>query len=288
MARKLDDVLSDCLDMLAAGQGIESCLERFPEHREELRPLLETASVAMTAATSATYSQEAKAHGLSRLTAAVVERGVPSSRWSRWFGWQARVPRLVYAGALAVFVTTGTVVGTGAAASDSVPGEPLYWVKTQRENISLMLPQSDTSKAETHARLATERFHEMSRLSDMGRFDEAEKVVTRIWIHLGASAGFIKVQTVSNPIEMPIKTVRFVYPRETVRLKSSLERDMDLFRSRFAELTANMVPEHRHKFEVLMRRSEFGYYTLISALEGSPVSMPRPSWRVETASFRDE
>lgn len=288
MAKKLDDILNDCLEMLAAGESIDFCLERFPRHREELRPLLETASAAMISATGPTYRQEAKARGLRRLTAAVVERGVPSNRWPRWLGWQARVPKAVYAGAIAIFITTGMVVGTGPVSSNSVPGEPLYWLKTQRENISLMLPQSDVSKAETHARLATERLREMSRLSDMGRFDEAGEVVTRIRLHLGESAGFIKVRTASNPIEMPVKTVRFVYPRETVRLKISLERDMGLFRSKFAELTADMAPEHRQQFEVLMRRSELGYYTLILALEGNPISMPRPFWRVEAASFRGE
>ena len=36
------------------------------------------------------------------------------------------------------------------ASSESVPGDTLYWVKRTKESISLMIPQSDMSRAERH------------------------------------------------------------------------------------------------------------------------------------------
>lgn len=39
----ISHVLADCLDALDAGQSLEECLDRYPRHRQQLRPLLETA-----------------------------------------------------------------------------------------------------------------------------------------------------------------------------------------------------------------------------------------------------
>lgn len=288
MAKKLDDILNDCLEMLSDGESIGYCLERFPEHCEELRPILEMSHLAMMVTTSPSSNQKAKTLGLSKLVAAVKESAPSSNHPLRWLGWQFKMPRKAYAGVIAVFVAIGSMIGTDAASAHSVPGDPLYWIKTQRENISLILPQSDISKAETHARLATRRVHEMSRLTGLGRFDEAQEMTKRIRIHLGESAGFIGVRTTADRMEMPIRTTRSVYSLETLRIKSSLQRDMKAFRSNFAMLTANMAPARRDRFEVLMYRSNIDYFTLISALEGHPISVARPFWRVETGDSLGE
>ena len=39
-----DDALAICLDALDGGEGIGELLSRFPEHAEELKPLLEAAA----------------------------------------------------------------------------------------------------------------------------------------------------------------------------------------------------------------------------------------------------
>ncbi len=39
----LSHALADCLEFLQEGESLEACLERYPEHRERLRPLLEVA-----------------------------------------------------------------------------------------------------------------------------------------------------------------------------------------------------------------------------------------------------
>ena len=280
MNEKLHDRLNDCLGMLLAGKSSIYCLERFPEHREELRPLLEMAELTMVAATSIPSNQKAKAYGRTKLMSAqppALARG----RWFRGLIWHFKVPRKVYAGIMATFIAVGSMLGTDVSSADSVPGEALYWIKVQREHISLILPQSDISRAETHARLATTRFHEMTRLSGLGRFDEAQEMAKRIRFHLGETADFIGVQTAVDRIEMPNRRVRLGYPPETTRLKSSLRRDMSALRSNFDIVTDDMDPYDRERFETLVRRSNIDYFTLISALDGQPISLPRPFWRLE-------
>jgi len=39
----LSHALADCLDALREGESLKACLNRYPEHRERLRPLLEVA-----------------------------------------------------------------------------------------------------------------------------------------------------------------------------------------------------------------------------------------------------
>ncbi len=39
----LSHALADCLDALQEGESLKACLNRYPEHRERLRPLLEVA-----------------------------------------------------------------------------------------------------------------------------------------------------------------------------------------------------------------------------------------------------
>ncbi|MCX8126111.1 MAG: hypothetical protein N3E40_03065, partial [Dehalococcoidia bacterium] len=43
---KFDEILNECLEALEKGQSLEACLDRYPEHAQSLRPLLETALAA--------------------------------------------------------------------------------------------------------------------------------------------------------------------------------------------------------------------------------------------------
>ena len=45
MARSLETVLDECLALLRQGADVESCLARYPEYAQELKGLLETASL---------------------------------------------------------------------------------------------------------------------------------------------------------------------------------------------------------------------------------------------------
>jgi hypothetical protein len=285
-SRELNDILDDCLERLARGEGVAGCVDRYPGHAEELVPLLEVAAATMRAVSSVSYSLQAKERGLNRLTGALARRGAPRERRFPWLAWWPRVARPLVLSLVAALFATGTAFGTAVASSDSVPGEPLYWVKTKREQISLMLPRSDLDRAHAYIRLARVRGQEMSRLVAMHRFFEAELVSDRMRRHLNESAAFAGLITPTNPIEMPLLPARLQVRQNVIDLMVRLEQDGGYLREQLLELHRVMSPSEGRRLSLLRRRSELGYRTFVSALEHGGSPSWGPFWRTEPPRHR--
>jgi len=74
-------MLDNCLErLLVKGETIEQCLQDFPEHSEELKPLLEMAMVARQA-TAVEPRPEFREQARRQFQAALRERGEKKS-WS--------------------------------------------------------------------------------------------------------------------------------------------------------------------------------------------------------------
>ncbi len=71
--RQFEDALDQCVSRLLAGESLDACLARYPEMREELRPLLEVAAVLAETPASAP-APEAKARGRQRLMDALARQ----------------------------------------------------------------------------------------------------------------------------------------------------------------------------------------------------------------------
>ena len=286
MSKEFDNILNDCLERMTAGEDIQECIGRYPQHEQELGPLLIAAAATMRAAATPSYRPEARARGLDRLTQALAQEGAPRRR-----GVPALLRRLAvrpvavgFAAALLAVVAAG---GTTVASSDSVPGEPLYWVKTTKENLSLKIPRSDMSKARAHAHLASVRSGEMRRLIARGRFKAAEQSGRRLTRHLNASAVYARVAVLPNPNEMPVLPVVLRSTRNSLELRTELERDDRLMRSQMVELMGKISPGQRHRVRLLRRRSELGYRILIDALYADESAGPSPFWRTQPSPARD-
>ena len=279
--RELDDLLDDCLERIRGGERVEDCAGRYPAYRDELVPLLEVAAAAMQVASTVSYRPEAKERGLSRLTSAVLQRGAPKARRFSWPGWRPRIAHSLLVGLVAALLATGTAFGASAASSDSVPGDSLYWVKTTRESISLMVPQSDMDRAHKHVGMARVRGQEMSRLMAGGRFDEAELSAIRMRRHLNQSAVFVHLIMPTNPVEMPLRPTGRLGRQNAVDLIVRLERDGGFLRARLLDLPGRMPLSERHRVDLLRRRSELGYRIFIAALEDGSAPPARPFWRTE-------
>ena len=281
MSENLDDILHDCLERLASGERVSDCIERYPEHREELAPLLEVAVATMGAAASVAPRPEARSRGLYRLTGLVEREGVPRPRRLRWLYRAPALAKPLAIVLIAALFTTGMAAGAGVASTDSVPGDPLYWVKTTRESISLMVPRSDVDKAKTHIRLARERGEEMGELMVKGRVGEAERLERRLKGHLNSSAVLVGLTAATNPMEMPYRPAMLHHPRNAAALMDQLERDRVFLRARLIELVQGTPPGLRPKMVMLRRRTEFGFYTLVAALEGNDSQALPAFWRAE-------
>jgi hypothetical protein len=271
----LDDIVNDCIERMASGEGLEACLASYPDDRGQLAPLLEIAATTMETASAISPDAMARQRGLQRLNDAVAERGARKGglHFPR-FIWQSPVSRPVVAGALVLLVATGMALGADVAASDTVPGDSLYWVKTSKEKMLMMLPKSDMSKAKDHANLALERGNEIGRLMDRGRYVEAERHWRQVNRNLSQSAQLVGVRVSTNTTEMPSRGMSSTSRADLDALTARLEQT---WAASHAVLSVHLISasaEKRVMILGLMQRNKLIYRTLIAHLE----SGYSPSW----------
>ena len=262
-----EDALNDCLDRMAEGEDIHRCTAGYPEYAEELVCLLEAARSTMQANSSLTYSSAAKARGLVRLNRALSSQR-PSSRWRLRRIHFRSVPRPVLLGIFAIVITFGAVGSTTAASSDSVPGDPLYWLKSMKEKTLLRMARSEIGRAEAHASLASERGEEVRRLIARGKLHEAEDTMVRFNEHLNASAAHAGILISGDPLEMPPVGVSGQSPLVASTLKSSLEHDGTIMRVEMLRLLHDAPGPQQPRIRLMFRQSDLGYRVLLDSLDG--------------------
>jgi hypothetical protein len=278
---QLDEILNDCIDRLARGETTDSCVTAYPEHTKELEPLLAVAAATLKAARLTTYSAEAKARGLRKLNEAVTARPRRRAAPLGWFGWRSPMARPLVVGVAVVLFATSLAMGADAATSDSVPGDLLYWVKSSRENISLMVPRSDMSRAQEHARLADERSREMDRQMGRGNFVEAERNSSRLRSHLNRSAQLVGLTMSTNPIEMPTRTMPPVVQQDRYELTARLQQNRIVFRTIMLARLPSALPSERRMIIQMMREQELVYRILITVLQSDGAATWAPFYRIE-------
>ncbi|MFC2062383.1 DUF5667 domain-containing protein [Chloroflexota bacterium] len=172
------DILNECLDrLLTRGETLEQCLQSYPEQAAELKPLLETA-LATRQASAIEPRSEFKTQARYQLQAELqaAETKKRPFFWSWWPSWATAV-----AMALVLMLAGG---GTVAAASGSMPDNPLYPVKLASEQVQLALTASPLGRAELQIRLADERVAEIVYLTDKGNVRQIEQTTERLKEHL--------------------------------------------------------------------------------------------------------
>lgn len=268
MSRKFNDALDHCLELMASGENIASCVERYPQYHDRLIHLLEAASPTMKVASSATYRVEARKRGMSQVMQALSEGRIGNRR--RFFTPLLRpVASPILVGFVVVFLAIVAAGGTTAVAADSVPGDPLYWVKTTKESVELKMQRSDMDRAEAHVRLAGARGYEIRRLVAQRRYGEAELLIVRLRRHLSASAAYAGVNILDAPVEMPRRSMRRSNRDGSnyISLHDALERESTLLRSDLVIQMRQASPVHRVRVLKIMRQSDLGYWIVVGAFE---------------------
>ena len=263
----LDNIVDECLERLAAGESVTDCLARYPEHADELAPLLRMMHATMQASRAATPSAAGKARGMERMQAALTEgrhRRGRRLQLSRIF-WRPITTPIAAAFAV-VFLTIIAAGGTTVASAHSIPGEPLYPVKSIREGVEERIARTDEHKAQVHAKLARERGREMRELIVRGRIYEAEVVAFRLHKHLNKSATHMGVVVSSHFIEMPRVPA---HPSHSANaLRQRLSHDEAYVKGQLTAVVKQVPEPHKHRVWRLMHQSDLGYRVVIVALDG--------------------
>ncbi len=193
MNEQVEDCLAAAIDSVRSGAcTVEEALARCqPDVRQEVEPLLRLAVAIARPAHSGlnpAFREQARARLLERLEepenevrplGQVFAFPMPS-RQRRW-----RLPSLAAAAVLALVVAFGT--GAAYASQGSLPGDPLYSVKTGMEQASVVLATSDDARASLYIRLAENRLHEMEALIQTGRAEVGAGLSPDVVHHLTAA-----------------------------------------------------------------------------------------------------
>ena len=280
MSGEFVEALNDCVERLTKGESIQDCLNRYPEYADELRPLLEVSVSTIRAAEDLQPGPSAKRRNFQRFSRAISEAARrKEDRVPWWQPWKSRrfapIARPALVGFMAIAIMLTGVGATTAAASNSVPGEPLYWVKTTRENVESRMPRSDESRANYEAKLAQARGDEVNKLIQRGELARADKTVVRMTIHLKRCANYAGVTVAANPVEMPFKPSPHMGRDNARKLGEKLEKDRRIFIMNAERVILELTPEERERVKRFLRQSDLGYRLFIDAARSdSPVRRP--------------
>ena len=161
MNEELERILSEALDLLEQGVGVEAIVARYPAHAAELRPFLLTATQLARLANqpSLTAEQRSKRAFLAAAATPPARRAPVGGRLARLF---APVMAVVL-----LFLLGGTAL-VGASAS-ATPGSALYETKRLVESLRLGLATDPERAAVLRERFRQERLAEIEQLLADGR-----------------------------------------------------------------------------------------------------------------------
>jgi hypothetical protein len=187
--KEFANILDECLErIIARGETIEQCLASYPEHADELEPLLQTSLFAKKVS-AIQPRPEFRERARYQLRAALEEMAQQRERRRfSLFNIFKLQPRWATA-VVAVLVILIAGSGTVAAAGNSMPDGALYPVKLATENVRLVLTPSAMGKAELYVKLADKRVAEIIKMADKGKPEQVEKVARRLNAYLTMAAG---------------------------------------------------------------------------------------------------
>jgi hypothetical protein len=176
--KRMDDALNECFEsMVMKGESLDSCLMKHPEHALELKPLLETMQAARSAGAISPEPafRVAARHEFRKALYEQKPIKVRSPLSLRW---------ATMAAGLGVFVLT-SAGGAVAASSSSMPGQILYQVKRNVEDVQLTLTPTQAGKARVYATLADRRISELVYSAESGNVQLTENLTQQFTGDLG-------------------------------------------------------------------------------------------------------
>lgn len=185
MSSDFTTVLDECLDRLKAGESISACLGRYPEHAEELEPLLEAAQFVEALRFTEPPRPQALARGRQRfLTEAArlreqqqaTPRPFLANLRAFFMGDGAGLAWSRIAAVIAVaLLLFGTLSGVAVQASESsLPGDPLYPVKQAARQVQLLTTLDSEVRKEKQEQIQAAEREEVRRAIEQGRVFEKD------------------------------------------------------------------------------------------------------------------
>lgn len=175
-ARQLDEALTA---MQREGASLADVLAEHPELADSLRPVLEEADRLRDLRPEGprrVFVVSTKHRLMNRIAHRMRERSAEPRRKQRWLGWLRR-PAMAFASLALALVLLLSMTGVVYAASDSLPGDPLYGVKRGVEQARLSLALSDEGRIGLLHQYTQERLEEIQALEQSGRSEGLDRAI---------------------------------------------------------------------------------------------------------------
>ena len=271
----MDEILDKCLDRLRDGESVEQILLSYPDRHADLEPLLQISAATIRVVNKVTMEPVVKQRRLHTFMSAVTDREERQDKFHWTRVWRNNLGRSVVVALGLGVLATGTAFGASIASDGSVPGDPLYPVKSLREDISLRIPKSNLERAKQHAHLANVRNQEIGQLVDRGRYEDARELVVRITYHLGESAEILGVTITANanPFELPPRKVPQTRSGDAAKLAAYMESDVGQYERSINRRMQRMAEFQRQQMRLLQWKWELRYRAYVQALayDGPPL-----------------
>lgn len=171
LSRELDRALTA---VQRDGESLDQMMRQYPEIGPALRPLLEQVEeiVALRPeGPSRAYIEATQKRLMNRIRhRARSDSPAPRPQSKPRFGWLRR-PVMALASLALALVVLLSMTGVVYAASESLPGEPLYGVKRGFERARLSLTVADGARVELLHQYSNERLQEIQALQDSGNVE---------------------------------------------------------------------------------------------------------------------
>jgi uncharacterized membrane protein YgcG len=165
------DVLETCLQEIENGADVDTVLFRYPEHAEELRPILEASVLAKSLASpepSVDVTRRGRARILHRAAQMREAKASPSRRL-----WSVPLRRaFVSLAMIAVLFISST--GLVHASSTTLPGDNLYPVKRTWEDVRVLFAFNTQVRTALEVEHENERLNELNELFAEGRSEKVD------------------------------------------------------------------------------------------------------------------
>jgi hypothetical protein len=214
MAKQLDKIFNECLELINQGESIESCLQRYPEVATELELLLMTFVNVKWRASNVQPREEFKLKARAQLfNPRHIHYHAPEIKTARQPGifnlQRMFVPALA---SILVFVLVGGSVSAVAASSSALPNEPLYPIKLASEQVKVAFAFSNSDKAMVNVELAETRSNEIATMVAQGNTEQITITSERMLKNLDeAERALVSIAQVES-IKIPTTASQFATP----------------------------------------------------------------------------
>ncbi|MFC1977624.1 DUF5667 domain-containing protein [Chloroflexota bacterium] len=171
--KKVEEILIQCIDDIKAGRAsLEDCLDRHPDMRHELEPLLRIAlSIKEPSDTrpSDAFKVRARVNLMEQIYASQTRKraGRSPSQAGVRHGWYTGWARAVAIVVAVILVISSVGTGTACASQSSLPGDTLYSVKLGTEQLQRIITFDDAAEVELELKFASTRLDELKELTNM-------------------------------------------------------------------------------------------------------------------------